>query len=326
MPIFAQFVGDDEVFNVVRRGANNTRIESQHTGEQSLVPTQELFVFETDVEAEEGIIVPVTPLREFYRWLAPRTSFGLGYKFLHESLAVKCLNHPNELLNLFLNSVNQFEAFSNVDQTFHPDRPAFIQEPQGNTAKLQWRLEGPQQNHELCITDDEGNTVDQYLYLDREVSPGRIQGVKLAAENPSGKGGIDFLLSRRINDQSVIPVVAEVKIYRDKTPFFALIQSLTYAAELLSVWQQQRIQQTYADDIQQATLRMPPQVELLLLFVGLPDDLVPLLEVTEKIIANLLTNPSFAKLVPRVVVAVSPAMPQPVEVFQISKNHRRVYS
>lgn len=323
MPIFAQIVGDDEVYKVVRRGANNTRIESQHTGEQFVVPTQELVIFLEEVE--EGIIVPVTPLRDFYRWLAPRTTFGLGHKFLHESLADKFLNHPDELLNLFLNSVDQFEAFSNVDQQFHPDRPQFIQEPQGNTAKLQWRLEGPQQNCELCVTDDEGNTVDQYLYLDREVSPGRIQGVKLAAENPSGKGGIDFLMSHLVDGKPVIPVVAEAKIYRDKTPFFALIQSLTYAAELLSVHQQQRIQQTYADELHQATLRMPPQVELLLLFVGLPDDLVPLLEVTEKIIAKLLTYPSFAKLVPRIVVAKNPAMPMPNEVFQISQNHRRIY-
>ena len=326
MPNFAQIVGNDEVYKVVRRGANNTRIESQNTGEQSLVPTQELVFFEIDEEAEEGIIVPVTPLREFYRWLAPRTTFGLSYQFLHESLADKFLNHLDELLDLFLRSVNAFNAFSNVDQPFHPPRRQVNQEPKRNTAKLQWRLEGPQQDHELRITNAEGNLVDRYLYLDREVSPGRIQGVPLAAENLSGKGGIDLLLSRCVGGQSVIPVVAEIKVKDDKTPFFALIQSLTYAAELLSVQQQQRIQQNYADELHQATLRKPPQVELLLLFVGLPDDLVPVLGVTEEIIAKLLINRSFAALVPRIVVAVNPAMPQPGEVFQISENHRRVYS
>lgn len=312
--------GQKEVFEVERLGEKNTRIKPQSGGESRLSPTEGLeFFTETD-----GVRIPETPLRKFYQWLKPPCP-GLGCGFLHEPLAKGFVDCPDKLSKLFQESVRQFAEFPYINQPFHPDRGEGHERRKGGTTILQTMLE---KQKALSIVDANRQPEERFLYLDRELATARIEGVRVAGDNRGGRGGIDFLLCRCLNEQTAIPVVAEVKIGSDnyKTAFFALIQALTYAAELSSPNQQKRIGNHYLKELGTVALQQQNQVELLLLFVQMPENegLKKVLVLTEQLIGKLLKDRAFTTLVPRIVVAELRKMP--TDVFEIPTTHRRVYA
>ena len=317
----ARICGQEAVFEVERRGEKNTRIKPGSGGASFLHLTRDLeFLTKTD-----GIVVPTTPLREFYQWLKAPSAPGLGCAFLHEPLAKGFVDCPDKLSKLFQESVRQFAEFSNINQPFHPDRGEGHERRKGGTTILQTMLE---KQKALSIVDANRQPEERFLYLDRELATARIEGVRVAGDNRGGRGGIDFLLCRCLNEQTAIPVVAEVKIGSDnyKTAFFALIQALTYAAELSSPNQQKRIGNHYLKELGTVVLQQQNQVELLLLFVQMPENegLKKVLVLTEQLIGKLLKDRAFTTLVPRIVVAELRKMP--TDVFEIPTTHRRVYA
>jgi hypothetical protein len=80
-------------------------------------------------------------------------------------------------------------------------------------------------------------------YVDYEVSPTRTTAAQYESGAPCrAKGGIDVLLA---NARDRLPVVAEAKGAMDRNLFLGLIQALTYAVELSTAPQRERLARTY---------------------------------------------------------------------------------
>jgi len=141
----------------------------------------------------------------------------------------------------------------------------------------------------------------EYRVIDYEISPLRTAGGHYFEDGRSGRssgaGGADLLLAA----PDGVPVVGEVKAPDDTSLFLALIQSLTYAAELLAEHQLARLQKAYPDTF--AGLGGSPVSEVLIL---VPEDDVPYLsKEAVRIAENLLGDPegTVARHIRRVTVA-----------------------
>ena len=331
MPRFAQKRDDptNAIYQVVCSRQKNTRIMPQGGGLSEKLPTADLIFVDNIVDPPQPgvqpnnlpLAVPITPLRTLYEWMKSPPPRRIGYQFLHEPLAEQFANHPRQLVDLFLESVDDFRRFANQGQPFHPNRAVTPEDRvRGGTTLLQTLAEN---NGEIAIIDDRGNEADRYIYLDREIAPGRIIDAGPQDHNPAGRGGIDFLLARRLDEQ-FIPVVAEVKIGNDKTPFLALVQVLTYAAELTSGVQRQRILNAYNEGpLEDAQLHAG--MELLLLFIDLPPHLNAILDLTRTIIDQLCADHRLHKYISRIVVACQPRMPPENGPFQLKTDEMEVF-
>lgn len=91
--------------------------------------------------------------------------------------------------------------------------------------------------------DSDDHTL-RFEYVDRELVLARMTGgVTYEDGSPATSGKrVDLLLK---STDGGIPVVGEVKIRGDKNPFYALIQSLMYAAELCTTNQLARVADHY---------------------------------------------------------------------------------
>ena len=331
MPLFAQKRDDATaaIYRVVRRDANNTSIEPQGGGPRQKLLTADLIFVDNAIDPPQPgvrrenvpLAVPVTPLRILYEWMKSPPPRRIGYQFLHEPLAEQFAIHSPRLVGLFLDSVEDFSCFANQHQPFHPQRAVTPEgRVRGGTTLLQTLA---QNKGKIAIIDNHGNETDGYIYLDREIASGRIIDAGPVGHNPAGRGGIDFLLARQLNNQ-FIPVVAEVKIGNDKTPFLALIQALTYAAELTSESQRQRILNEYSTELRECD-QFHTGMELLLLFVKLPPHLNAILDLTRRTIANLCADRRFRKYISRIVVACQPRMPPQNGPFQLKADEMEVF-
>ena len=74
-----------------------------------------------------------------------------------------------------------------------------------------------------------------FRYIDRELSPLRTTGSQRAARR-----SLDLLLA---NDNDALPIYAELKIGSDRPSYFALVQLLALATDLLPPPQRQRLKQ-----------------------------------------------------------------------------------
>lgn len=310
MPRYVQKRNDpsNTIYKVIVAREQHTGIEPQNGGCYEKWPTADLIYVDppqsgTDVKA---VPIPITPLRILYEWMKTPPPRRIGYSFLHEPLAEQFAKHPRQLVDLFLESVDDFRRFTNENEAFHPKRDAVTAEDRRRrgTTLLQTLAE---KKKSIPIIGMDDNETDRYIYLDREIATGRITNADAARRNPAGKGGIDFLLARKLNGQ-FIPVVAEVKIKYDKTPLLALVQVLTYAAELTSAAQRQRLLNAYQKGPLEGG-QLHAGMELLLLFVDLPPHLNAILDLTTTIIEQLCADHRFHKYISRIVVACQPRMP-----------------
>lgn len=214
-----------------------------------------------DSNSNPQTVVPITSLRRCYDFLRTNSNDAIQ----------RCMARGFDihgLMNLWNESINQLQNFQPGCSLLSNNQRADLElreDPLGSTNDLVKRL----------IDYNNGQVVfkDQTLaYVTRELNPLRTEGGVFetghAASN-SGSGGMDLLLVS--NDGQ--PVVGEIKINEDMNPFFALIQSLTYAAELSTPNQLNRLRDPDAfGDTFKETQNDGPQVGICIIIARYPDE------------------------------------------------------
>lgn len=176
------------------------------------------------------IIVPITHLRRFYE------SLKLFDDATFKNLAEFYSRYPQSLERLWQLSHKAFDTYRNPDGWGQSSREPLPQPPKSLS------LVTSTDEFTAFIKESRFGTEEQgYTFVDREINPRRTrQGVfsdNLPATK-SGRGGMDLLLRSVENG---FPTVGEVKVKKDKTAFYALIQAMCYAVELSTASQLQRI-------------------------------------------------------------------------------------
>jgi hypothetical protein len=145
---------------------------------------------------------------------------------------------PTALANVFTESVEEFKPYRNTEP-FYPASRRSLPVPSTNQAIRTSR--------DLAILLNAQGTAEvindpclNFRYVDYEIVPARTTRGTYA----DGGNGTEWV---RLDQLLVTehPVIAEVKLRRDKNPFYALIQALTAAAELATPAQHQRLQRHY---------------------------------------------------------------------------------
>jgi hypothetical protein len=250
-------------------------------------------------------IIPVTQLRKLYEWLRFDLRH-LGNDVLHKALAEAYSAKPNALEKLFLESLQAFEAYDNRTEPFYGtrDRKRFAESSGNGTTKvvktIQARggsldLNGVKRKRTFCVVDREVGT----LRSTSQTGPWQFSD-KRSTKNP-GLGGLDLLMVEEFASGHQLPIVCEIKVGDDTTPFFALIQALTYAVELATCSQLQRLFQHYSNHFH--NLPAIPSVGLLLLMVETPERQKEIRKVTSQLIAKLHQCPKFSEVVMTTVLA-----------------------
>ncbi len=195
--------------------------------------------------------IPITTLRTFYQWLRDMpTRIDMSLYEVQAGIMDTYLTTPSTLAKLFLSSRERFESYENIGETFIGDGDRLIppdSERSGTNEFVKQLLDQNQGHGTFRERDDLG-----FEAIAREVSfirSSRASGRRWVREDggssaDTGSGGIDLLLR---NKDDGVPIVAEVKIANDTTPFFALIQALTYAAELCTQNQLKRLSASFPD-------------------------------------------------------------------------------
>lgn len=174
--------------------------------------------------------IPVTPMVDLYRDLKRDSQ--------RERLrrAERMIANPADLAKRFARSVKRFEAFSSDEAFYDTGRKRLPANPTrlGSTLEVASRLEGSRPRRVL------GDDDLSFVYVDRELVPARTKSGAVFADGKSIRTALrlDLLLA---NKHDRLPIVAEVKVAMDKDPFFALIQALTLAAQLVTPQQLDRL-------------------------------------------------------------------------------------
>lgn len=186
--------------------------------------------------------IPLTELRHLYGMFDLFTSLDC-----HRALAEEVLRdkNPGLLAGMFHRSVERFQNYANIEEPFYPERPPRKDLPDvtkidsiGSTVSLTAFLKA------AGIAEVVDSPELSFSFVDREVVPARTTG-NAVFENDERSIRVrrpDWLLA---NAHDRLPIIAEVKVGNDKDPFYALIQLLMYAAELVTVSQLARLQRHY---------------------------------------------------------------------------------
>lgn len=187
-------------------------------------------------------LVPLIPLEVFYRSLRKLTGtaqqqYDALVNLLDNRYGPKGVEF---LVELFFRSVQHSDRYSNIEEPFHDSR-------KGRVAS---KYPFAKQFVKKLISGSSLKTPQPLAisFVDYEVYPfrttlGCCENGKPATRN--GSGGMDLLLSSDL-DGVVLPAVGEIKAATETVgPTFALIQSLMYAAQILTTSQLQRLSKHY---------------------------------------------------------------------------------
>ena len=173
------------------------------------------------------LIVPVTRLRRYY------SSMKVFDKALFQNLAEFYENTPAALESLWNDSRKQFAAYSNDEGWDGGKREKLPNPPQ--------RLGDVSSTYEFTSFVMQHGLADTgFEVIGYEINPWRTRRAMFSTKQPAtktGRGGIDLLM-RSIEG---MPVVGEVKVKDDKNAFFGLLQAMTYAVELSTPNQLERL-------------------------------------------------------------------------------------
>lgn len=244
---------------IIKRGKKRTRILLAH-GITKLVPSElvvpDIAEIKKDMPAR---MVPVIPLERFYRRVCKLTrDKEEGFWQLRELLGSR--HGPRDagfLAELFLRSVSHAGFYDNADEPFHPQRQPREEQP----AFANRLVEMAHAAGKITYAE---HTVQ---FVDYEIAPFRTTRSRLEsgeAATGSGGGGVDLLLAA---DQygELIPAIAEIKAATESTgPTHALVQALTYAAQLATLNQFTRIAEHYP--VFTGILAEEPELDVLLIF------------------------------------------------------------
>lgn len=191
-------------------------------------------------ETSSKPVVPITPLLRLYLKLKNNP----GGSAMRQEEAQRIADAPEELVERFGQSVEQvgefFSAHPRTDDRFY-DKPREISRPPGlDSTPALGRLLSDDQARRWPVDDEELS----FFYVDRELTVTRAPGFLLEREDggppQTTRNGpsLDLLLRNAADDK---PILAEVKIERDKDPFFALVQVLMAVAYLQPGPQRRRL-------------------------------------------------------------------------------------
>jgi hypothetical protein len=222
-------------------------------------------------------IIPITPIMRRYQALRklPQQQRAAEAKRLVE--------HPDELADEFVASVEHFTPYSNVDEPFYPAERASREfaEDVKRTNDIVLRL--AEQQHLVPVdaprrrTDHDVETSVHPVpatqlamnYLDRELLLQRTTSPAAWEDGTHNRGGVrlDVLLADAADRT---PIVGELKLPGDMDPFFALVQALACAAHLVTPNQYQRMRR-HLHGVTLPELPGPPRIDVCVLFVSPPD-------------------------------------------------------
>jgi hypothetical protein len=187
--------------------------------------------------------IPQTRLRRFYETMRLLNEADLQDRIVNYLIGAGG-KRADRIQVMFSESESHFCRYSNVEEPFHNRKSpdwfnAYINRPGKFARCVVARLK--QYN---------GNAVsvpgyEQVQVVDYEISPFRTTGAaqfENGKAGTSGGGGIDLLLRE---SESGVPVIGEIKAPTDSDLFLALIQALTYAVELTTPSQMERLVRHY---------------------------------------------------------------------------------
>ena len=246
-------------------------------------------------------IIPATDMRHFYLLLQDFNSVDFHAAMAREAERAPV---PQRLAQRFRTSVEQFSVYCNVEEPFHPAARPDLPQPGelleiASTTALTGLLRDQCDGIGEVANDPELN----FNYVDREIVPTRNTGGAEFGDGGSGKR-LDWLLA---NQQDRRPIIAEVKVSNDMNPFYALVQMLMYAAELVTRDQARRLLRHYE------LLRIPeldgpgdedlPSVDLYLVLCNYNwrnQVRSELFEVTERLCERLMEQPAITSHIRRI--------------------------
>jgi hypothetical protein len=164
-------------------------------------------------------IVPITRLHRYYKSLEVMNTD-------EQTQECRSFNRdPRLLLDLFLNSVSEFEVYRNLEGFGSSPR---VPVNAGNSRhRVVARLKS---SPKIRVPDGDGAYV--FRYVGREINPWRTTRSTFSDGTPAsstGAGGIDYL-ARTVGDRER-PVLGEIKVGSDKTAFYAFVQLLNYLSK-----------------------------------------------------------------------------------------------
>lgn len=185
-------------------------------------------------------VVPVTPLLRFYLELKNNP----GGSTMRRDEARRVAAAPQVLVEQFAASVQRvdefFTAHPRADDRFYPKPRDLDRAPGLSSTPALGRLLSDDRARRWPVDDEDLS----FLYVDRELTVTRAPGFLLEREDggppQTTRNGpsLDLLLRNAADDK---PILAEVKIERDKDPFFALVQVLMAVAYLQPGPQRRRL-------------------------------------------------------------------------------------
>lgn len=193
--------------------------------------------------------IPQTRLRRFYETLRDLSTAELQEK-IAEYFVENGTERSAKLQVFFRESVAHFGRYNNTRDCFHPPRPsswcdAYREDQAAFAHCLVARMTDATENAWYSL----GSKLRSDLQVvDYEISPLRTTGGASFEDGKigtSGGGGLDLLL----RDREDAIWIAEVKAPGDSNLFLALIQALTYAVELTTVSQAERLRRCYPDKL-----------------------------------------------------------------------------
>lgn len=189
--------------------------------------------------------IPLTRMRRFYetmRMLNEAKLQGDIAKYLTEKGRAK------RIQVIFKESESHFARYGNPEEAFHERvEPDWLQAYANQTSVfakcLAARLRPNATYDPVAIENgDSVRVIDYELSLFRTTAGVAFEDGKPGTS--SGSGGMDLLLQ---DDETRIPVVGEIKAPTDRDLFLALVQALTYATELTTQNQLDRLVRHYPD-------------------------------------------------------------------------------
>jgi hypothetical protein len=245
-------------------------------------------------------IIPVTDMRCLYMVLQDFTSAEF-----HLSMAREAERAPvaKKLAERFRESVEQFSDYCNPHEPFYParhelDNPGQVREIDGT-----YTLTGVLVHQHGGIGEVENDPGLNFRYVDREIVPTRTTGRARFADGRSAICGkrLDWFLQ---NSTDRRPIVAEVKVGNDKNPFYALIQTLMYAAELVTFNQTTRLTNHYPQlQFPEVTNEGIPALDIYLVLYNYnwrSDVRTGIIEVTERLCESLMEEPAITSHIRRI--------------------------
>jgi len=188
--------------------------------------------------------IPRTRLREIYKLLTTcsRTRFQLDF-----ARELSRGNNPKMFSHYLHDDVQRFHQYDNTQDELcqYNNRRALPDIAAIQSIECTNDLSALLEHQQTLEVRTKGadSPINTLHYIEREVRPCRTTGNATYVDGltAAAQPHLDLLLA----DKARQPYLGEVKIGGDRNPFYALIQLLMYASELLGPYQKQRLGQSF---------------------------------------------------------------------------------